>query len=312
MKHTSVTIILFVSMVLAGCPVAKKSIESVRLKLNLEKQKTYTYSLNTHFDMEMLMMSQKIGTGLDMDYRYLLNLDKIDSAGNTVLRSTIGDVKMKADVMGMSMGYDSRERVDTSHQDPMSANIRRMFAGMLGKTFQVTLSPSGEIQNIAGLEDIVTGMTNNLPGDEQDKAGMKDKLNESLNQQQIRQAFGQVFNLYPDKPVKIGDHWKREVALGIKGMNSNQAITYTVSDITPDKVVLDLKGEIRSSTDKQLTDSTNKLPVMNGSEAGTISIDRTSGLATSGSIDLNIKGEITLQGKKSPVDIKGKIIIGNK
>ena len=313
MKLYSGIIISLASIALAGCPASKKSTEAVQLKLNLQKQKTYTYSLKTHFDMDMQMMSQKVETGLDMDYRYLLNLDNTDSAGNTVLKSTIGDVKMKAEVMGMSMGYDSQERVDTNHQDPMSANFRKIFGGMLGKNFMVTLKPSGEIVHVAGLEDIVNGMANNIAGDDKDKAGMKDKLNESLNQQQIRQAFGQIFNVYPDKPVKIGDSWKREVALGIKGMNSKQVITYTVRDITPEHVVLDLKGDIRSSSDDKLqADSANKVPVMNGSEVGVMTMDRVSGLATEGLIDLTVKGEIDLQGKKTPVDIKGKIIIGSK
>ena len=313
MKKIRLLLIIGVSILFAGCPASKSSTDAVQLKLNLEKGKTYTYGTKTHLDMNMEMMGQKMTTGLDMDFRYLIGLDKEDSAGNKVLKSTMGDVKFKAEVMGMSMGYDSKEKVDTAHQDPMSANFRRMFGGMIGKSFTVTVSPAGVIKEVGGVDELIASMTQSMPGSDEDKAKMKQQLGQSFNQQLIKQTFGQIFNVYPDKPVKVGDTWNKEVEFAMKGMNNKQEITYTVKNITSESVVLTMKGEIKSSGSHQ-QDSTTQIPSMTmlGSETGTMTLDRNTGMASSGDIDMSLKGEVEMQGKKMPMEMKGKILLSNK
>ena len=313
MKKNRSLLIIAISILFAGCPASKSSTDAVQLKLNLEKGKTYTYGMKTHMDMNMEMMGQKMNTGFDMDFRYLIVLEKVDSQGNNIIKSTIGDLKVKAEVMGMSMGYDSKEKVDTSHQDAMSASFRKMFGGMVGKSFKVTLAPNGEVKEVEGVNELVTSMADAMPGSDEEKTKMKDQLSQSFNEQLIKQSYGQMFNLYPDKPVKVGDTWNKEVEFAMKGMNNKQEITYKVKEITADNVVLDLKGDIKTSGSTP-SDSTTKAPAMSmtGTETGTMTLDRTSGMTTSGDIDMILKGMVEVQGKKMPMDMKMKVTLANK
>ena len=314
MKRNFTIVIALASIILAGCPASKSSTDVITLKLNLEKGKTYSYGTSTHFDMNMEVSGQKMATGLDMAYTYKIALDHADSVGNQVLNSTIDAIKFKAAVMGMSMGYDSKEVIDTSHQDAMSSMFRRIFSGMLGKSFKITIGPTGSIVDVSGVEEMITNMINGFPGSDEEKEKMKAQLSQSFNKEQVKQTFAQAFNLYPDKPVKIGDSWKKEVELGMKGMSNTQDITYKVKDITSSTVVLDLKGEIKTSRGGVHPDSTATAPAMdmNGSESGTITLDRTSGMATSGDIDMTMKGSVDMKGSKVPMDMKGKITLTNK
>ena len=313
MKRNLTILIALASIILAGCPASKSSTDVITLKLNLEKGKTYSYGTSTHFDMNMEVSGQKMATGLDMAYTYKIALDHADSSGNQVLNSTIDAIKFKAAVMGMSMGYDSKEVIDTSHQDAMSGMFRKIFSGMLGKSFKITIGPTGSIVDVSGVEEMITNMINGFPGTDEEKEKMKAQLNQSFNKEQVKQTFAQAFNLYPDKPVKIGDSWKKEVELGMKGMSNTQEITYKVKDITSSTVVLDLKGDIKSSEGAH-SDSTATAPAMNlnGSESGSITLDRTSGMATDGDIDMTMKGSVDMKGSKVPMDMKGKIKLSNK
>ena len=299
-------------IVLTGCPNSKSSTDAVELKMNLEKGKNYSYNTSTHFDMNMDVSGQKMATGLDMAYTFKLTLDHMDSAGNNILNSDIDAVKMKVDVMGMSMGYDSKEVIDTNHQDAMSGMLRKVFSGMIGKSFKLTINPLGGVEDVSGVEEMVTSMIEGMPGSEEEKAKMKQQLSQSFNKEQLRQTFAQAFNIYPGKPVKIGDTWNKEVDLGLKGMNNKQDIVYKVKDITSTSVILDMKGTIKASGNK--TDST-KVPAamdLSGSESGTMTIDRSSGMVNSGDIDINFKGIIDMKGTKMPMDMKGKIHITGK
>ena len=269
--------------------------------------------MTNHVDMKMDAMGQKMTSGIDMDFRYLMSLEKIDSVGNNILKSTIGDMKFKIGMMGMSMGFDSKEKVDTNHEDAMSSMFRKIFSGMVNKSFMVTVGPKGDVLKVDGLEELVSGMMDAIPGTEESKTKMKEQLNQSFGEQQIKQSFGQIFNLYPDKPVKTGDSWNKEMDYELSGMKSKQLVTYKVKDITSDKVILDLKGDIKLSGNSQ-KDTSVTMPAMNigGSENGTITLDRTSGLASSGDIDMTIKGDMQMKGKAMPMDMKVKISISNK
>ena len=307
-RYSSIVIAIF-SILLAGCPGSKSSTDVVQLKLNLEKGKSYVYNTSTHFDMNM----NKMATGVDLAYTFKLSLDSKDSAGNQILDSKIDALKFKADVMGMSMGYDSKEVIDTNHQDAFSGMFRKMFSGMLGKNFKITIGPTGTIENVTGVEEMVSGMLDGIPGGEEEKAKMKQQLNQSFNQDQVKQTFAQAFNFYPDKPVKIGDSWNKDVDFGVSGIKSTSQITYKVKDITSSSVILDMKGETKTLT-KSAQDTTGMAPSTNfsGSSTGSMTVDRTTGLITAGDIDLTMKGSIDMKGNKMPMDMKGKITFGNK
>ena len=309
MKSVFSLMVILITIVVAGCDGSKTSGDAVQLKLNLVKGKTYTCGTNTHLDMKV----QSMATGLDMAYTYKIIADVVDSAGNQVVNSTIDGLKFKAEVMGMSMGYDSKEVIDTNHQDAMSGMVRKIFSGMLGRTFKVTINPNGNIEKVTGVEEIVNAMIEQIPGSDEDKEKMKQKLQQSFNPMQVKQTFAQLFNIYPNKPVKVGDSWNKDMDMGLGGMKSKQQITFTVKDITSSSIILNLKGDLKTLVASH-QDSTNITPEthISGSETGIMTIDKISGLATSGDIDLNFKGSMDMKGSSTPMDIKGKITITNK
>ncbi len=311
-KTLSALSVLFIAAIFfAACnSTGNASNEAVQLKLNLEKGKTYNYGLTTHFDMNMEMMGQKIASGGDVDYGYKLNVADIDAQGNTILNSTIDAIKFKMSAMGINMGYDSKNVGDTTKEDKMSNMFRRIFGGMMGKTFKMTVSPKGEIVKIEGIDEMLNAMIEGMPGSVEDKAKMRKQMGQSFNADQIKQSFSQAFTVFPDKPVKVGDTWTKNVTYGINGMNNTVDMNFKVKDIKPDEVLLDVTGDIKAAQDMR-ADTILKKPSFNltGKELGTMVINRTTGLPKKADIDMTMKGNMEMQGNKIPMDMKTKITI---
>ena len=307
-------VVASVSFFVFGCNNSKNSKDLVDLKLNVEKGRKFDYLLSTHFDMNMDMMSQKITTTGDVDYGYDLVVDDVNANGDRMITSTIKAVKFKLGSMGMTMGYDSKEVVDTAHQDPMSSMFRKMFSSMIGKSFKMTITQKGEVKNLTGLTEMLDAMIAGMPGTEEEKIKIRQQVSQSFNSDQVAQTFSQGFTIYPDKPVKVGDSWTKNNTMGISGMKSATNITYTVKEVKSDEVIVDLKGTIISAKEENAKDSsatatTKPQMDLKGDEVGSMTINRSTGLPSSSTINMTMKGNVDVKGMKSPMDMTAKVKI---
>ena len=296
------------SVILWSCNGSKSSGDAVDLKFNLDKGKTYVYSMKTHFDMNMEMMGKKMNTGGDVDFGFNMKVDDIDAQGNRMLTDTYDAIRFKVSAMGMDMGYDSKNVGDTTKENMMSGMFRKMFGGMLGKAFKMTMSPKGEITKIEGLKEMVQSMSEHLDIPENMKDKMQQQMQQSFSDDQIRQSFQQGFGFYPDKPVKVGDTWNKDMDRNMNNMAMIVKSKYSVKEVTDNTVVLEVTGTV-TAAGKDSTATTSGID-MKGDTKGTMDIDRATGLAKKGTMEMNMK--ITTPGLSSPMDMKATITIEGK
>lgn len=299
---------LAVGIVLTGCPGGKSgSGDAIDLKFNLQKGNSYTYGMKTHFDIDMEMMGKEMKTSADMDFGFNMKVDDVDANGNRLISSTYDAIRFKMSAMGMDMGYDSKNVGDTSKENVMQGMFRKIFGSMVGKTFKMTMSPKGEITRVEGMKELTESMLNSMDLPEAEKEQARKQMEQSFSEDQIKQSFGQGFGFYPDKPVKVGDSWNKNLVKDISNMKMNIDTKYTVKEIKDAVVILETKGVIKSSGSDSIT--TVKMD-MGGDMNGTMEIDRSSGMAQKGNMDMSIK--ITMQGMPKPMDMKANIIIEGK
>ena len=295
------------SIILWSCNGSKSSGDAVDLKFNLEKGKSYEYTMKTHFDMDMEMMGKKMNTGGDMDFGFNMKVNDVDAQGNRMLSSTYDVIRFKMNAMGMDMGYDSKNVGDTTKENMMSGMFRKIFAGMLGKTFKMTMSQKGEISKIEGLQEMVQSMSDHLDIPENMKAQMQKQMQQSFSDDQIKQSFEQGFGFYPDKPVKVGDSWTKNMTRNMNNMSMNMDSKYSVKEVNEKTVVLDITGVIKAGgKDSSATAGMD----MKGDSKGTMEIERSTGMAKKGTMDMTIK--ITAPGMSSPMNMKSTVIIEGK
>lgn len=294
-------------MGLTGCNGSKSgSSDVVDLKLNLQKGKSYTYSTKTTMNMDMTMMGKQMTTTGNIDFAFKMKVDDVDAQNNYNITASYDAIRFKINAMGMDMGYDSKNPGDTSHENMMNGMFRKIFSSMLGQAFKLSMSPKGEVMKIEGIADLVEKISASINVPDQMKEQMHKQMKESFNEEQIKQSFAQGFYIYPDKPVKVGDSWKKSFDKTMNNMNMNQDLKFTVKEVTDNSIVLELDGIITSSVN---ADSTGRPKIdISGDEKGTMEMLRSSGMIQKGNIDMNMK----MSSMGNPMTMKVKTNIESK
>ena len=279
----------------------------VEMKLNLQKGKTYTYSTKTNMNMDMQMMGKQVNTVGNVDFAFKMQVENVDAEHNYHFTSSYDAIRFKMNAMGMDMGYDSKNVGDTVGENMMSGMLRKVFGSMVGKSFHMIMTPKGEVLKVEGLKDLVESMESSINISEQMRASMKKQMEQSFNEDQIKQSFAQGFYIYPDKALKVGDSWNKNFDKDMNNIKMNQDVTFTVKDINSSTVVLELSGKLKSSSVPG-QDSVKIKMELSGDEKGTMEMDRATGMIRQGNIDMDMK----MSAMGNPMTMKVKTVIEAK
>jgi Family of unknown function (DUF6263) len=166
--------------------------------------------------------------------------------GTATLHQTTEAVSIEmAGPMG-KVAFDSADPKSAS-KDEASEALARVFGGIVGTTISVTMAATGAVIRIDGIQKVIDKITQDLPRD-RTGAPMAQGLRSVLSEEAIRASLEQSFSRLPAQPVKPGDTWTGQVALGsdIMGRISGTQ-TFTLKSVDGDvaavAVALALKQE---------------------------------------------------------------------
>ena len=117
---------------------------------------------------------------------------------------------------------------------------------------------------------------------------MKDQFNE----QSIKDNFSQLFTIFPNKEVKVGESWEKSYSTGGK-MPAKFSTTYTVKEIEGDHVTLSTVTKISPNSSEAEAE---------GEQTGNILVDSKTGLMINATFDQNMK----VKAKGNTLEITGK------
>ena len=138
-------------------------------------------------------------------------------------------------------------------------------------------------------------MVDSMGLDENMKAQLTASLKDQFSEQTMKDQFAQVFTIFPNKEIKVGDSWEKEYSTSGR-MAAKYTTTYTAKEIEGDHVTLTAKTKITSSANGQ---------EMDGTQTGNIIVDSKTGMMVNAEFDQNI--EVKTQGQKVEVIGKGRI-----
>lgn len=261
----------------------------MNLKLNLKTGDVYEANV---------VMDQKVTTsamGIKMDVDQAINLyqtltvQEVDAEGNTRLEAVTDRFVMKQNipVMGMPVNLE----FDTDKPEKAGAlgeSMAPYFSKMKGLTYHLTLDPSGK-------------MISSDAGEVYKRTGL-----DSLSRQGGKNAPDGNSEQYlcplPEKPVKKGDKFVTESAS--KGSGFIARSTYTVKEIRPDRVILDVFTELIPSKAEEIAGT---MVEVSGTQTGTAEIDRLTGMTIKSEMKQDLKMDITSMGMKMPTTTSGTI-----
>ncbi len=158
--------------------------------------------------------------------------------------------------------------------------------------FTATLDDKMQVKKLEGYDKFLDALSN---GDDTQKKVMKSMMPETS----VRQMFGQTFAIAPEKPLAVGDDWKRtdKMSLGPLG-NVETTSTFKLQNVKGDVADITFKGELEfkagDSEDNGLPFKITKADLKAEKFSGSHHFDIKLGRVTESKMEMEMNGTMTI------------------
>jgi hypothetical protein len=165
--------------------------------------KPYYQEITTTTDQNMTVMGMKINQKQTQTFYFSWKLKSKDG-DKLVVTQTIDGVKMDIQIGNNPIQFDSTNPGATANTP-----LNEFFKALIGSSFTLTLNPKNEqspVEKIEGRTEFINKLKNA-------NAGLEPLLNRILSDEALKQMADPVFAVAPNRSVKPGDHWDRNLKL---------------------------------------------------------------------------------------------------
>ena len=209
-------------------------------------------------------------------------------------------VQMKYTKMDMNMDMD----VPGANSDEMNERMKDVADAMVNKTITLLLDKDNKIVESEGLVELMSADPN--MSDVQ-----REVVSKMFDKDQLNQSFGQMFQMYPDKPVQVGDSWVKNLDLAMGGIKMKSKVTYELKSVDGNTASIGIKGAIDGEGSMNSAGTDMKMS-MKGSQDGQTKVDLQTGYMQSADLNGDIKATANAAGMKIPMTIKMKVKTSGK
>jgi len=246
---------------------------------------------------------QGLDVGQNQEQTFYFKFEPIKQEGDKwIIKQTIEGVKMKIDIAGSPVSYDSTNEAAAGGTNTA---LSEFFKALKGSQFTLTLAKDMTVEKVEGRDEFVKKL---VASNKQ----LEVLLNKILSDEAIKQMADPTFGVAPKDVKKVGESWPRTVKLTLGPLGSyDNTYTFTYTKQTVDIAEIDVKvslkytppgpdaaGEtlpfkIKEGNITQVADDkTNKGKVMFNTKTGRIE-SSTIAVKMSGSLKLDIGGTTT-------------------
>lgn len=289
MKYTSLFATLFsLSVVLVSCG------DPVELKLNLAQNDTFSCTVKMDQKVTTSAMGMNMNIDQNIEMYQTLHVDDAAGDGTFTFTNTTDRFYMKQSMPMMGMPINVEYDTDKPEKaGAMGEAMGPYFEKMKGLAYQVTMDSRGNVLK-SNIEEVY------------ERLGL-DSLSKKGGSNGVSNNADQYLSPLPEKPVRKGDSYTVESKVsGEIPMSSKN--TYTVKEITADKVTMEVKSEFLPGS----SENSEYQVDVKGSQTGTVEIDRHTGMTLHSEITQDLKMTLSTNGMSVPMTSKGTIVFDCK
>ncbi|MCD4830473.1 MAG: hypothetical protein K8R02_01545 [Anaerohalosphaeraceae bacterium] len=292
-------------------PAPKKgSSEKVELKLRLKVGEKRDMKMTQVNNITQTMQGQEMKMAQEMEMVMGYEVLAVEPNGLATMKVTYKSMKMKMTSPEMSMEYDSTKPAEDSN-DQGERMMRAAMSCMTGGELTMKVKPNGEVSDVNGMAEM---MKKTIEGAGPEAEMMKSMMSKMFDEKKMKDSMGQMFAIFPDGPVGVGDAWYDDLGIDI-GFPIDISTTYMLTKREKGLAYIDASAKM------DMGDSAQKIEMAPGMSmgfqfAGVISqasvIDETNGWALSSSGAMNLTGVMSMEpspqmpeGMKMPMKIDG-------
>lgn len=212
----------------------------------------------------------------------------------TIYKRIISDIRSD----DSSMTFDS----DQPMEDVSAANMPQFY--LVGKSIDMKISNNGSVRDIKGLQEMMSEI---MDEDLRPNPAVRLMLNK-FTDESIKSSFAQ-YQIFPDKPVKIGESWKNNFTLDmfITFESENE---YKLESVAGDEARITMKGLVKTakSKSKDITGLLGSMMEIDGDSEGFFTINLKTGEILDSESLTDMRASINMMGMKMPMNMKSKTL----
>lgn len=256
----------------------------IELKLNFKPGAKYKYVKESKESIEPQIKGASIAISQNMTTEAIYQVTSSGQDKNITF--SYDRIALKSGNSMMSVEFDSK---DTAKQ---SQKIFQSITDVLHKPYTATLTADGNIINIKKPSAVDTNAS-------------ASELNQ-FSDTAIHNMLQQLFNVYPNKPVKIGDTWTSKSESAISFLNAASDNTYKLVSVSNGIAHIEINSNLVSgAADNPEIKGLN----MRGTQTGTLDIEISTGLIVDYKLTRHMDGDMDMMGMSAPTTITSDVHI---
>ena len=220
-----------------------------------------------------------------------------DSSGNIVLSLTYDQIKMRTKDGDDVTEQDAANGVNSI--DPME----RMLALLKAAHVVATTTTAGDIKSVVGYQEVASQMLAGINTSLGEKTKAQLQWRQLVEQGIIHKNMEQLFRLFPDSAVHVGDKWKifskesDDLTFDVKSF-------FTLKAIQDGLAKIETRGEIATDSAATGVMGMTAVPDLKGTQEGSYSVDIRTGMLVGAEINTEIEGTMQVAGRDVKVNIR--------
>lgn len=274
--------------------------EKISLRLNLKPGQTFKYRIDNTTKMTNTVGASTSAVETVVSVVYSFEVQSVENADYT-LKVTYDSLKLR------EVGPLGNVSGDSSKPAESHALVKGIL-GVVGQSFTLRVGQDGRVRSVQGCDEITRTASRELDTlAEPWKSAMTQLLGDHFGNAAVRESMRSLFDIYPEKPVAVGERWSRSEITSKGKIDAFFKITERKD------------GRLSVKLYQEVTADPNAIPVqmglltvksaVSGKSEGTMLIEEVTGLILKGSVSGKVSGSVkVIQGSNEtavPTSIEG-------
>lgn len=261
--------------------------ESYTIKMRLNEGDQFNNNVIMDMDMTASIVNMKMKMAFDTRFDVLKPTDS-----GKVVKLTYTKAEAHMDMGNLGQMGNSTDSI-----------LKSTYDRIVGKSIEMVLAPDNRITSVRGFDSLVTSI-----GDDEMS---RETIQKMFSQEQLNSNFGMYFNLYPQKPVKIGESWTSETKMNVANIDMSVKVKYTLVSVKNGLAEIDVNGEIGGDGNMSKSGMSMSMK-MSGSQKGSMTVNLADGYLQKGGYKMDIKADMETMGQKIPMTISADYRVSGK
>jgi len=264
-----------------------------RLRLNPPAGSKYHYEISNESKLDIEVSDKEVENTKKADVAINYEINR-DSAGDFILGMTYDKIHI------YTRNGDVVSDLDAANGPNSTDPVEEMLGALKTTHVLATLSPAGNLKSVKGYQEIADRILSGLNASLSDKVKAQAQWKQLIEQGIVKKNMDQLFKMFPDSAVHIGDKWKlfstekNDINFTVKNFYTLRSIEDGVADI-------ESGGEIETDSASSNMMGFDVISDLKGNEEGSYAMDIKTGMLLSAKIKAKINGTVQVMGQEAEI-----------